>query len=67
MKCIEVELPDKVAEELDALVRGGWFQSEDELVRAAVADFLRHHRYELLERFHREDIAWALQQKGVSA
>ena len=60
MKALHVELPDKLAAEVEAYVRAGWFGSEAEVVRAAVADFIRRHRVELLERFMREDIEWAL-------
>jgi len=64
MKTISVELPDRAAEEIDQLVRAGWFASESEAVRAAVLDFVRRNRIELLDRFQREDIAWALGQKA---
>ncbi len=64
MKTLQVELPDKVAEGLQALVKGGWFRDEAEAVRAAVGDFMRAHRLELLEKQQREDIAWALRQKA---
>ena len=64
MKSLQMELPDKLVEELDALVQGGWFRNEEEAVRAAVAEFVRRHRFELIEKHHREDIAWALQNKG---
>lgn len=67
MKSLQVELPDKLAGEVEALVQAGWFHSEDELIRLALAEFVRRHRFELLERFQREDIAWALQQKGTSS
>lgn len=67
MKTISVELPDRAAEEIDQLVRAGWFASESEAVRAAVLDFVRRNRADLLERFHREDIAWALAQKAPEA
>ena len=63
MKSVRVELPDKLAAELDALVKAGWFHSEAEVVRLALAEFVRRHRFELVEQFQREDIAWALQQK----
>lgn len=64
MKVLQVELPDKVAEGLHALVKGGWFRDEEEAVRAALGQFVRIHRFELLERQQREDIAWALRQKA---
>ena len=66
MKSLQIELPDKLAGKVEALVQTGWFRSEDELVRFALAEFVHRHRFESLERFQREDIAWALQQKGTS-
>ena len=65
MKTIQAELPDKLAAELDTLVKAGWFESEGEIVRVALMEFIHRRRFELLERFQREDIAWALQQKAT--
>ena len=65
MKTIHVELPDKLAAELEAYVRAGWFGSEGDVIRAALADFVRHHRLELLERFMRDDIEWAVKPKSA--
>ncbi len=65
MQRIQIELPDKLAEELDAIVKAGWFSSESEVIHLALLEFVRRHRFELLERFQREDIAWALGQKGA--
>ena len=67
MKAIHVELPDKLAAEIEAYVRTGWFNSEAEVVRTALMEFVRRNRVELLERFMREDIQWALRQKGSAA
>jgi Arc/MetJ-type ribon-helix-helix transcriptional regulator len=66
MKSVQVELPEKIADELEQLVKAGWFRSEEEAVRLALVEFLRRHRFELLERFQREDIEWALKQKGAT-
>jgi len=66
MKSIQIELPDKLAQELDVMVKGGWFSNEAEIVRLALLEFIRRHRLELMERFQREDIAWALQQKKAA-
>ncbi len=66
MKSLQIELPDKLAQELDAMVREGWVRNEAEAVRLALLDFVRHHRLELLERYQREDIAWAIKQKGAT-
>ncbi len=63
MKAIRVEVPDKAAAEIAHYVRAGWFTSEAEVVRVAILDFVRRNRVDLLERFMREDIAWALKEK----
>ncbi len=67
MKAIQLELPDKLAAEIDAYVNAGWFGSEGEVIRAALMDFVKRHRIDLLERFMRDDIEWALKIKGSPA
>jgi len=66
MKSIHIELPDKLAQELEAMVKAGWFSNEAEVMRLALLEFVRRYRLELLERFQREDIAWALNQKETT-
>ena len=65
MKTLEIEVPDPLAEKLKSLVAAGWFANEDEIGRLALAEFLSRHRFELQEQFQREDISWALRQKGA--
>ena len=65
MKTINVELPEKVATEIENYVKGGWFSDEGEVVRAALQEFIRTHRLKLMEQFMKEDIAWALKFKKV--
>ena len=66
MKQIQIDLPEKLADQIDTLVRGGWFSNEQELIRAAILEFLRGRRLELTEEFQREDIAWALHHKTTT-
>ncbi len=63
MKLHQVEFPDKLAAEIDAYVKAGWYGSEAEVVRAAVMEFVRRNRMDMLERFMREDIQWARKLK----
>ena len=65
MTTMQLDLPDELAKELEALVYEGWFHDREEALRAALAEFLRRHRRELIEKSQEEDIAWALQQKGT--
>jgi Arc/MetJ-type ribon-helix-helix transcriptional regulator len=64
MPSIQVELSDKLAQELDTLVQAGWFSNTAEVVHLALVEFVRRHRLALLEQFQRDDIAWALKQPG---
>lgn len=66
MKTLHIEIPDKLAQELDTLVQAGWFSHEAEVVCLALWEFIRRHRLELIERFQHEEIAWALQQKRAA-
>lgn len=67
MKSLHIEIPDKLATEIEAYVKTGWFSTEAEVIRAALMEFVRRNRVDLLERFMREDIEWALKQKGSAA
>ena len=62
MTSMQIELPDKLADAVQRLVQNGWFQTEQEIIRLALAEFIRRHQAELTEQFQREDIAWALAQ-----
>ncbi len=63
MEVLQVPIPDSILAELDSLIQKGWFSDREEIVRLALLDFIHTHRFALQERFQREDIAWALQQK----
>ena len=64
MKTLEIQLPDQLAKKVEALIEAGWFASEEELIRLALAEFLRRHSFELQEQFQRDDIQWALSLKA---
>ncbi len=64
MKTLKLEVTDKLAEQIERLVQGGWFASGEELARLALSEFLSHHRFELQEQFQRDDIRWALGLKA---
>ena len=63
MDKVSVDIPDGMAHEIHRYVADGWFASEEELIRAAIREFLRRNRTDLVSRFHREDIAWAASQR----
>jgi len=62
-----VEISDQLAQEIETLVGKGWFADGSELMRMALIEYIRRHRFELMEQFQRDDIDWALTQKGNPA
>ena len=67
MKSMQVEIPDQLAQEIETLVGSGWFADGSELMRVALVEFIRRHRFEIVEQFQRDEIAWSLTQKESPA
>ena len=63
MKRVEVELPDHIPAEMEALIADGWFRSEVQLVREALKHFLHRRPFVLQRRFQLEDIEGALRHR----
>jgi len=59
MTTLSITLTDEIAQAAKQFTKAGYFRTESDVVVAALVDFLRRNRVELLERFAREDIAWA--------
>lgn len=66
MKTLALEVPDRLAQELENLVQAGWFTNEEEVVRLALTEFLRRNKLRLQEEHQLEDIRWALSLKDAS-
>ena len=62
MKSISIDLPDNLATAVQAYVKTGFFRSELDVLLAAISEFVRRNRIDLIERFAREDIEWAKKQ-----
>ena len=67
MKTVQVELNDTLAEKLDALIKDGFFITEEEAIRFALVRLIASQEFMLAERFERHDIAWALKQKKAKS
>jgi Arc/MetJ-type ribon-helix-helix transcriptional regulator len=66
VKTLAFKVPDRLAEELENLVQAGWFASEEEIVRLALAEFLKRNKLRLQEEHQLEDIRWALNLKDAT-
>ena len=67
MKTLRIDVPDQLALEVEAAVRGGSFGDVGEVVRTALREFISGRRFELQEQQQLEDIAWALQEKPMKS
>jgi Arc/MetJ-type ribon-helix-helix transcriptional regulator len=57
---VQAQIPTRLLEEMQALVRDGWFKDLDDLLLVAVRRYLDARRPELMERFLRQDVEWGL-------
>ena len=65
MKTLQVDLPDRMAHEVEKIVETGVFEDAAEVVRTALREFISHRRFELMEQQQLQDIAWALREKSA--
>jgi len=62
MKTLSINVPDHLAERITDYVKAGFFLSEPDVILAAMSEFVRRNQVDLMERFAREDIAWAVKE-----
>ena len=62
MKSMSIDLPDNLAIAIKSYVKAGCFRSELDVLLAALSEFVRRNRIDLMERFAREDIEWAKEE-----
>jgi Arc/MetJ-type ribon-helix-helix transcriptional regulator len=60
MRTIRAEIPEEVYQQIDTLVKEGWFPSEEEIINDALRRFVYSHRPEIMEKHILEDVEWAL-------
>lgn len=59
MKSLSIKLPDDLSIAIEGYVKAGFFHSELDVLLAAISEFVRRNRIDLIERFAHEDIEWA--------
>ena len=62
MRSLSIDLPDNLATTVESYVKAGFFRSELDVLLAAISEFVRRNRIDLIERFPREDIEWAREE-----
>ena len=63
MHTLQVNLSDPLFNSIKEYISSGYFKSEADFMQAAVIEFIRKNKIELMEQFQREDIKWGLQNK----
>ncbi|MDE1821376.1 MAG: ribbon-helix-helix protein, CopG family [Euryarchaeota archaeon] len=63
MDAIPAKLTPKLIEEMDELIREGWYANRSELIRDAVREAIRRARSQRLESAFKEDVRWGLRGK----
>jgi hypothetical protein len=58
MTTIALDAPDPLVLAARDMVKSGMFRTEAEVFLAAMAEFVRRNRVDLIERFALEDINW---------
>ena len=59
MTTVTIDLPDQIGKDVKGYIKAGFFRSENEIMLAALVDFIRRNRTDLLDRFAHADIDWA--------
>lgn len=57
---VPAKLTHKLLEEMDELVKEGWYANRSELLRDAVRELIRKLKLQRLEAAIKEDIQWGL-------
>ncbi len=56
MKSLSIDLPDNMAIAVESYVKAGLFRSEMDVLLAAISEFVRHNKIDMMEHFAHEDI-----------
>lgn len=60
---VPAKITYKLVEQMDELVREGWYANRSELVRDAIRELIRKLKLQRLETAIKEDIQWGLYGK----
>jgi Arc/MetJ-type ribon-helix-helix transcriptional regulator len=60
MKEVRARIPNEMYEQLETLIKQGWFPSREYVLKLALRKFLYSHRPEVLEKQIRDDVEWGL-------
>ena len=59
MKTLTITISDNLAAQIYDYIKAGFFSSEPDVIIAAMSEFVRRNRVDMMEHYAREDIEWA--------
>ena len=63
MKTVPAKLTKRIMEEMEGLIKEGWYANKSELIRDAIRELIKKQKVAQLEAAIKEDIAWGLYGK----
>ncbi len=63
MQAIPAKITPKLAEEMDAIIKEGWYANRSEFIRDALREMIKKMKAERLEAAIKEDVHWGLYGK----
>ena len=60
MEVVPAKVTPKIIEEIDVLVKDGWYASRSEVIRDAVRELVKKMKSERLAAAIKEDVEWGL-------
>lgn len=64
---VQIEIPEGMLVQAQALIATGWFRNLDELILAALRRFLESHQADLMEEFIRQHVEWGLRENELQS
>ncbi len=63
MKAIPAKLTPRLLEEIDEIIKEGWYANRSELIRDAIREMIQKMKAERMETAIKEDVRWGLYGK----
>ena len=64
MEAVPTKITPRLLEEIDIIVKEGWYANRSELIRDAVREMVKRLKAERLEAAIKEDVKWGLHDEN---
>lgn len=63
METVPAKLTKRIVDEMEAVIKQGWYANKSELIRDAIRDLIKKQKITQLESAIKEDVQWGLYGK----